>query len=372
MIIKLHNDIEKELSSIEDPINELALAINKLFELMLERKHVIVASQMLLTKINKLSILNPYNKKLIQQLLDHHTNFYGSLPKTNKILYVVPNKSYFKNDTNVEYITLNACQNLSQSILSTENPSDFCFYDNLFKFMNTNVSYTASFYNGSFGGGTAKQFLDSMVSTENIILAICDSDKDYNTCKLGDTATIVKRYVDRYNSGKAYLDYYILSVREKENLIPIEWYKLFCEKEKKPLIESVYAFSDNTEFMKFVDLKAGIKVKQIKNPCKQWHGLYDDFIDLCKTNGAFNSSAYRDDDYCIKGIGGRKADRLSEIFFCEKNEYNEKEKNILSESNFDTMQHIPEYIMNIYFELYNLMFTYGCAPRNIHNSFLYR
>ncbi len=372
MIIELHDDIDSLLCQTADPLSNTAQGINKIFQLMLEEKHIVFASRKLLSTINSYNFTNPANKSIITQILIHYVEFYSSLPNINKKLVVVPSETYFSATDNNEYITLDKCVNLSQAILSTENPRDYIFYCNLFKFMNTNNLTTINFANNSFAGGSAKDILKSMANNNNILLAICDSDKDYETSKLGSTACSVYKFFKKHKDADAYMDYYILPVREKENLLPLECYEPFLNDSQKPLINTIKSFSGNHEFMKFVDLKDGYKLKTINTSSSKWHSIYDCYIEECKKNNIFNEKAKNNDDYCINGIGGKLADDLSDYYFNgdQNNSLNKGKKKSIA--NFDIKQHIPEYIMDIYTELFNLMLTYGCVSKEVHNSFLCR
>lgn len=372
MIIELHDDIDSLLYQTTDPLSKTAQGINKIFQLMLERKHIVFASRKLLSAVNSYNFINPANKSIIAQILIHYVEFYSSLPNTNKKLVVVPSETYFSTIDNNEYITLDKCVNLSQAILSTENPRDYIFYCNLFKFMNTNELATINFANNSFAGGSAKDILKSMAINNNILLAICDSDKDYETSELGSTACSVYRFFKNHKDAEAYMDFYILPVREKENLIPLECYELFSEDLKKPLINTIKCFSGNQEFMKYVDLKEGYKLKNINTNSSEWHKLYDCYVEECKKNNIFNTNATHSDDHCISGIGGKLADDLSDYFFNGDSNNKLSKKKKKEAANFDINQHIPSYIMNIYQELFSLMITYGCVFKKVHNSFLYR
>lgn len=372
MIIELHDDLDALLSTITNPLDECAQGINKIFELMIENKHIVVASRKLLRSIFSYAFINPANKSIIAHIIQHYVDVYSSLPDTNKRLRVVPAPKYFVPDDENEYILLKDCYTLSEAILSTENPNDFTFYCNLFKFMNKNNAITINFSNNSFGGGSAEQFLKTMITDNNIILTICDSDKDFETSDLGSTAVTIARFFARNRTAPAYMEYYILPVREKENLLPIECYELFSDNSKKQFIDSIKSFSCNEEFMKFIDIKSGFKLKKVNCECSTWHKLYDPYIDVCKSNNAYNETATDDDDYCIKGIGGKLADRLADCFFNEENKDNSANKKIIADANFDINNHIPKYIMSIYTELFNLMITYGCVLQKAHNSFIYR
>ena len=369
MIIELHDDISQILDNITDPNDDNSLGINKLFELMYEYKHIIYASRQLLDRIKKFQFINPANKSLIVYLLNHYIDIYSSMPKVNKTLIVVPSKSYFSARDSQYYITLDNSHNLTQAKFSAENPKDYNFYINIFNFFNTNSFYTINLENCSFAGSTAKEFLEVLDRDYNIVLAISDSDKNYKTDDLGDTAKIVKRFVDRH-SGTSIMDYYILGVREKENLIPIDCYNLFSTKDNKTFLECINKCCSKIEFMKFVDIKDGYKLKHISAEDGYWHSLYDGFIHICKQNGICNMDVTEDDKNCINGIGKNLADKICNIFFCKTYKKSPTETKIIESAKFDVMEHIPSYIMDEYQVICSVLFDYGCAQRKKHNSFI--
>ena len=132
MVIELHDDIAKILDNISDSNDINSLAINKLFELMYERKHVVKASINLLNSIKSFKFLNPYNHSLISYLLEHRSTVYSSLPPLNKKIIVVPSETYFSKSDSEYYITLDNSYNITQAKLSAENPKDYNFYVNIF------------------------------------------------------------------------------------------------------------------------------------------------------------------------------------------------------------------------------------------------
>lgn len=369
MVIELHDDIAKILDNISDSNDINSLAINKLFELMYERKHVVKASINLLNSIKSFKFLNPYNHSLISYLLEHRSTVYSSLPPLNKKIIVVPSEAYFSKSDSEYYITLDNSYNITQAKLSAENPKDYNFYVNIFHYLNKNSLYTINLENCSFAGSTAKEFLEAMDKNNNIVLAISDSDKDYKDDKLGDTAKNVKQYIDRHK-GQSIMDYYILGMREKENLIPIDCYLLFATQDNRTFLECIKTHCANDEFMQFVDIKDGYKIKHLSTEKPKWHALYDDFIDTCKQNGIYKQNVTENDKTCINGICGNLADKICDIFFSNTYKRAPEEKEIIENAKFDLKEHIPSYIMNEYQIIYSTIFTFGCAQKYSHNSFL--
>ncbi len=369
MIIALHEKIPELLDTITLSTDENSLAINKLFELMLENKHVVCASRDTLSKICNFKYLNASNKDLITYLLDHYVNTYSSLPKVSKKLLIVPSPGYLINDDNTYCILLKDTNNFSCAKLSTENPTDYDFYVNVFNYINENNEYTIHFENHAFGGSSAKDFLQAMDKENNIVLAISDSDKSYEKDAYGDTANKVVEFINSH-PGSSIMEYYIVHMREKENLIPIDCYCLLGKSTHKLLFDCIKKFESNQEFMRYIDLKDGYRLKHINTTNKEWHNLYDAFIAECKLNGAYNKHATQDNDVCISGIGGNLADELSQIFFSKSCTKTRRQKEKIEEAKFDIKEHIPPYIMDEYKVLYSLLFTFGCAYKERHISFV--
>ena len=122
--------------------------------------------------------------------------------------------------------------------------------------------------------------------------------------------------------------------------------------------------------MKYIDIKSGFKVKRVTSSDAKWHKLYDGFIEMCKQSGIYNENPSDADKYCVCGIGDGLADKICEIFFSKTYNKTEEEKNIISAAGFDIKEHVPEYIINEFNSLYELMYTFGCAPQRVHNSFV--
>lgn len=369
MIIELSDEIEGIIENIEEPNDIMALGLNKLFELMSEHKHVIYAKRSLLEKIKNFQFINPSNKKLIDYLLNHYVDIYSSMPNVIKKVKVVLDDSTVKDLSKYHYIRLDKACYLNQAKLAAENPNDGNFYINIFMFLNTNKEYTINFENSSFAGGTAESFINEMDKCANIILAISDSDKDYENCDYGATA---KHVIESVNNAKdAIMNYYILNFREKENLFPIDGYILFASSKDKTFLKCIKKYCDNIEFMKYVNIKDGIKKKQIEDKNEYWHILYDGFIKICRENNIFegkNSVSNR--KCCIKGIGGKYANRVCNIFLNPKYKRTEDEQKIIEEAGFDIKEHIPKFIIDEWENIFDYLFSYGCALKDIHNSFL--
>lgn len=369
MIIELHDEISQLLSTITKATDKNALGINKLFELMLENKHVVFASRDVLKNIRDFRFLNSSNKELIVYILDHYVNIYSSMPVVSKKLLVVPSKDYYIKNKSLYCILLEDACNLTCAKLSTENPTDYNFYINIFNYFNKNPEYITNLENSAFGGGSAKDFLQAMDNDNNIVLAISDSDKNFEKDDYGVTAKKVIEFINSH-TGTAMMDYYVLRFREKENLIPIDCYGLFSAKKNRGLFECIKKFSSNHEFMRYVDLKDGYKIKHILCNNTEWHRLYDDFVEKCKQKGVYNEHAANNEDVCINGIGNHLADDLNKVFFCNNHVKTALENKKIKTANFDVKEHIPSYIMDEYKIIYSLLFTFGCAYKNRHNSFV--
>lgn len=367
MIIELHDDIGEVFDEIIYSTDGFSTGINKVIRLMYEEKHVVVASVSLLEKIRDFAFIDPVNERLVDYLLNHYVDTYSSLPEVKRKLCVVPNEKYFIEDGNY-YITLDKADELKQAKLSTENPKDYQFYCNIFYYFNDNKKYTISLENHSYSGGCATQNLESMDVAQNLVFAISDSDKDYFSDKYGGTALAVMKTIGEHE-GPSFMDYYVLGVREKENLIPIDCYRLFQKTTNKLFFDSVYVYKDNEEFMRFVDLK-GLKHDKLLCEDSNWHALYDDFIETCKNKNVFIEQKTGREKNCIKGITKDLADKMSSIFFVQSGKRSPYENRIIKDAEFDVKSHIPSYIMNEYNEVCSWLFAFGCAPFNLHNSFV--
>lgn len=362
MVFELSDEIEQIIDDIEEPDAPESRAINKLFELMKENKHIVYAKRNLLIKLKDFKYINFDNKKYIDQILQQYIDIYSSIRNIKKRMLVVPNNLSESNDWIIE---LKKCSKLTRAKLSADNPDDAEFYISVFSYMNTNKLYTVNFENSSFCGSNAERYLNAMDEELNIILAISDSDKEYENCDLGNTA---KKVINAVNNAKnAIMEYYIIGVREIENLIPIDFYSLISNSNVDLLLDCIKNFSQNEEFMKYVNIKDGVSNYCLDNADEKWHKLYDDFIQMCKENGIYNR---KEDGYrskiCVKGIGSNQINRIRVKLFKKDNQLNFE---ILG-TNYDRKDCMPQYIINEWSNIYNYLLNYGCALKPAHNSFL--
>lgn len=147
-------------------------------------------------------------------------------------------------------------------------------------------------FNSLGGGGaeTANQYFYSCVHEKKFGICIVDSDKLYPEAKYGETAKKVLNY-----QNKGIGEIVILEMRELENMIPIEIFeKLFCHNPDSlfNVFEDINIFR---EFYNFVDLKYGMKTKNLFDPnCyNYWKEILSQikFQNLCEgcKNNCLNS-----------------------------------------------------------------------------------
>lgn len=186
--------------------------------------------------------------------------------------FIIP-LNYFCNPTFLERVCLIA-----------ENSSDIDFYIELAKglsrlhFNKSNVVFSRN----AGGGGTTFKVLEDKVNDKNMVLTIVDSDKIHPNDEFGKTLRQVIRSYERMKKNSI-IGLHILSVHEKENLMPPRMYGVINPKLVEKLLpwKRLYEDGNISHMYKFCDLKEGISAI---NYCSFYEGLFDE------RNGIVSSS----------------------------------------------------------------------------------
>lgn len=373
MLIELDDRIGNVLEKISNVNDTEAFILDKLFELMYEGKQIIYASRYLFKNLLSCKYLNVRSKQLIDYILNHYNEIYNACyfkVKYKTIIY--PKSCNIEKKDDCFYLPLENASDISTSILSTENPTDFDFYINISKFIENsenNPVITFSLNNCAYGGGSAEQFLKSMHKPGVILFAIADSDKKFNDDQLGNTAKIVKNYID---TNCDTMVYHILNFIEKENLVPLDFYIAIAQNDKQELLKCIRGFYKNDEFMRYYDIKEGVKLKRLKENNNKWNNLYLPFLDECKKAGIYNMNATSDEDKVVSGIGNKLANITIDSILNPKStqKISKAQKNNINILKSDIFSHIPDYIMNEWETIYKYIFDFGCVLKQHHNSFV--
>lgn len=184
--------------------------------------------------------------------------------------------------------------------LFCENIEDTHFYMNVFKAIigNKNDIYIKE---DAYGGGNLA-IVEHRIKQEGILLCICDSDKKYPDDGYGNTAD---KMIDVFMStSHRFSNYYILNVREIENLIPYRFLQstgVIKDSEVIKLIEILDKCSDDT--INYFDVKSGYDKRTRKKYSGdiKWVRVNKRVIDAMKRNHMYHSSA--GESKLIKGLG---------------------------------------------------------------------
>lgn len=369
MLIELCDDLLNIVENIKD-VNDLdAYNIDHIIDLMLSKKHIVYASRNLFQKICDCEFISQRNRQIISYILNHYVDLYSSLSDQINLNIVITASNVINYDSGHYYIPLSESNKIHTAVLSTETPTDFHFYETIFIFLKSTYFKESKllfrFDNRPFGGGAAEQYLENIYKSNLVIFIISDSDKKYFNDKMGDTAKAVTKFT-KYHCLSP-IGCYVLNVGEKENLVPIDFY-LAYNLSNQNLLKCINSFNNNIEFMSYVDIKGGIKTKQVDKHNEEWDNLYKPFIDECGKLGLTSVS----NDKFISGIGNKAADAAIDAVLNKNSTQalNSTQKKQIDELKKDVFSHIPSYIMDEWKSLYLKTINFGCYIEIGHVSFI--
>lgn len=337
-----------------------ARALNALFQSMYNNYHIVYGSRELLKEISHLPFIYEDNKMLITWILNHYISVYECRSIITKKIHIVPLEAIKPNNENEFYAIISDFEKIKSSQLLSENKTDYDLYYNIFNFLKMfGNNYCLYLENNTFNGGNVAAAVQIVENEKRFAICVVDSDKDYIKDSFGTTRTSANKEVQKAKRKGAVLDLYTLGMREKENLIPMDFYETITL-DKKEFIMCVNKFATNIEFMKYIDLK-GIKKKKIINADEQWRALYSDFIEECKRLNIYDDCS-TENEYCIKGFGDKLIQITNEVFFENSyNRINDEQKEQVLTIKSDINSHIPSYIMEEWKSICKEMFNYGCS-----------
>lgn len=213
------------------------------------------------------------------------TNEVSSITKTNdgnKKVFKVPTDYFYENEK------------LLPTNLVSEDLSDCQLYEAMIgKYIKGKKHKCRLNFRYVNGGGlnTYLNYENSLIQEQAPCLVIVDSDKKYDNDEYGETArNVLKKYENlrrKYVTG-----YYILNVREKENMIPPNLYSFVSDDETLKsdlyILDKISKNNKLKEVYKYGDIKSGIKaselikVKSSKNILKEY--LETEILKLLKND----------------------------------------------------------------------------------------
>lgn len=180
---------------------------------------------------------------------------------------------------------------ITNNYLVCENVKDSSFYINGTSFMMANQmepTYRLNVIEGNGGGGTIVEVLDKY--KDYPCLAICDSDKKYPLCSIGETLSGVTDYFKATHGRLLWI--YALYVHELENLIPFEIIqkvrKTKVGKRKINKLKEINDAENGKSYLQYFDFKKGISCELIAKIYKEDHAFYAVCKSVLQLSDAFD------------------------------------------------------------------------------------
>lgn len=239
---------------------------------MKERKHIVFSDYKILLKLIKIENLSQSSKRVFNSVLKRWSSISGLEKSLNGKILVVYDEESIRRDAYENQIIyrvplkyFNDTEKLLPLHIIGEDENDCNIYEDIAKRYINDKSLGISINTRRVHGGgnrTSINYERELTLYHKICLVIADSDREYKSSTIGDTARGIE---DVYNRNReTYItDIHILNVREKENLIPPNLYNM-CSKSsnsKKDMKILEYIFNNDLlrELYYYSDIKDGIK-----------------------------------------------------------------------------------------------------------------
>ena len=109
------------------------------------------------------------------------------------------------------------------------------------------------------------------------------------------------------------------------------------------------------EFLRFVKIKSGYKLKNLTGNNNFLLTKYNDFFEMCKKVGIY-TSVQNEDDYCIKGISANLLSQTIKTEFAGKSY-----KQLQNAKEIDDFFGKQQYIIEEWKEITSILFDFGCC-----------
>lgn len=277
MIIDMEKLIEKYLNNEYD--HQTNIKIIKIIDNILnENSHFIKMKPLHYGKLCEKN-LSINSKEILLDMANNYSTKTSVVKKLSSKLIVTQNE--FKKENGIFKIPFEQLINyhLSSNHILGENLIDCKIYREL-----TNLYIKNKNFNGfklnleeeNGGGSTIGKIYKDLCLKKKIVISITDSDKKYPSDTYGKTAkgleTIKDNLFKNYKNEIFLENIFSLNVRELENLIPLEIFKILFGDDEGTIFNILQDINNFEEFYKFIDLKNGLKVKDLKNGdfLKEW------------------------------------------------------------------------------------------------------
>lgn len=279
MLIKIDDSVTDYLTRNSSTINkdsEEIIALVNLARSHSEGNHYIIGSLNTLEYLNNLNIFDYYSERVFNYLFNNFSTI-GSLEfeitdyiivKSNehpftrieeggRLIFEIPLKNFLNSGM------------LDKTKILCEDMSDYYFFVGItqvfLKENNMNMKISPLAVNG----GGYNSYLSYQYNLDNdfMVIAIMDSDQKFPGSQYGQTYRKLNTIFSQYESNSV-TDIMVLSVREKENLIPPSIYEIYLNTshndaiEKLKLLESHPTHSDK---LKYFDYKEGLTKEKLEH-----------------------------------------------------------------------------------------------------------
>lgn len=261
---------------------------------MKENKHIVFSDYNILKKLISMEKLSRNSKKVFNSILKRWSLIYGLEKNIYGNILVVDNNQEMKRIIDVNRIIYRVplkyfddTEKILPLHIIGEDESDCNFYEDIarryIKDNGLGISINTRRVHGG-GNRTGSIYQRELTKYNKICLVIADSDKESELSNIGDTAKDIKNIYDS-NKDKYVTDIYILKVREKENLIPPNLYKMCTNSSNSKRDLEVLKYIFDNELLQniyyYSDIKDGITYKSLltnKNNIKSILSYIDEIM----------------------------------------------------------------------------------------------
>ena len=329
---------------------DIVETINELFSSMQKKKHIVYADKETLRILQKCESLDR-SWAMMAWIEKHYLDLRAVERKVYFTVVLITGDSYF--DGKTYFLCIDSIKEFYETQCLTENDEDFVFYQKIYNFMYADLKLVGCcLQNNPFYGGNVANRIDWVKKENKFFICIVDSDKDYKGGAFGSTYHSAKTAMDHPPADTPQL-LYVLKVREKENLLPFHLYNPECLNQKC-LISCILKVKDE-EFLRFVKIKSGYKLKNLTGNNNFLLTKYNDFFEMCKKVGIY-TSVQNEDDYCIKGISANLLSQTIKTEFAGKSY-----KQLQNAKEIDNFFGKQQYIIEEWKEIASILFDFGCC-----------
>lgn len=282
MFIKIDQSV---LSNISNFTDEEISCIENIALSMKEQKHIVFSDYKILHKLVTTEELSRRSRSVFNSVLKRWSSISGLEKILNGKILVVYGEDRIKrvdSENQVIYRVplqyFNDTEKLLPLHIIGEDENDCNIYEDIAKRYirdnNLGISINTRWVHGG-GNRTGSNYQRELTEYNKICLAIVDSDKEHESCNIGNTAKGIKDVYD-INKETCITDIHILKVREKENLIPPNLYNM-CSKSSNSksdmkilshifnnnLLHKLYYYSDIKDGITYEGLLSNVNNREI-------------------------------------------------------------------------------------------------------------